>query len=109
MILLKLKAIRNPELESTLKFLNYRQSMSLLFYLEHYLRNNIEIELSTRAALYLIKTYEKEIVQQVETMRPLLNSIAIHLKHQFKEQKNTIGVNIAALKILSKDVSSKAD
>ena len=40
-------------------------------------------------------------------MRPILHSIAIHLKHQFKEQRNTIGVNIAALSIMSKDVSSR--
>lgn len=109
MVLLKLKAIRNPELESTLKFLNFKQSMSLLFYLEHYLRNDIEVELSARAALYLIKTYEKGVIQQVESLRPLLHSISVHLRHRFKEQRNTVGVNIAALKILSKDVSSKAD
>ena len=39
LVMLKLKAIRNADLESTLRFLNYKQSMSLLFYLEHYLRN----------------------------------------------------------------------
>jgi hypothetical protein len=40
-VLLKLKAIRAAELESTLKFLNYQQCVQLLFYIEHYLRNNI--------------------------------------------------------------------
>lgn len=73
------------------------------------MRNDIEVELSARAALYLIKTYEKGVIQQVESLRPLLHSISVHLRHRFKEQRNTVGVNIAALKILSKDVSSKAD
>ena len=38
-VLIRLKAIRSSDLESTLKFLNYKYSCSLLFYVEHYLRN----------------------------------------------------------------------
>lgn len=38
-VLIRLKAIRSADLESTLKFLNYKHSMSLLFYVENYLRN----------------------------------------------------------------------
>ena len=56
-VLIRMKAIRSSDLESTLKFLNYKHSCSLLFYTEHFLRNNIEIELATRVCLYLIKTY----------------------------------------------------
>lgn len=39
-VMLKLKSIRNADLESTLRFLNYKQCLSLLFYLEHYIRKN---------------------------------------------------------------------
>jgi hypothetical protein len=56
-VLLKLKAIRSSDLENTLRFLNYKHAFSLLYYLEHYLRNSQEIELSTRACLFLIKGY----------------------------------------------------
>lgn len=38
-VLLKLKEIRASDIESTLRFLNYTHSCSLLFYVEHYLRN----------------------------------------------------------------------
>lgn len=38
-VLLKLKQIRSADLESTLRFLNYTHSSSLIFYCEHYLRN----------------------------------------------------------------------
>lgn len=58
-VLLKLKAIRNSDLESTLRFLNYKQSCSLLFYLEHFIRRNMEIELAMRTALFIIKGYQK--------------------------------------------------
>lgn len=53
-VLLKLKSIRNSDLENTLRFLNYKQSTSLLFYVEHYLRTNQMIELAMRSALYII-------------------------------------------------------
>lgn len=56
-VLVRLKAIRSSDLESTLKFLNFKHSSSLLFYVEHYLRNNTETELAARTALYLLKTY----------------------------------------------------
>ena len=38
-VLMHLKAIRNSEIENTLRFLNFKQSISLLYYLEHYVRN----------------------------------------------------------------------
>lgn len=38
-VLLRMKKIRSSDLESTLKFLNYKHCLSLLFYVEHYLRN----------------------------------------------------------------------
>lgn len=38
-VLVHLKAIRSSEIENTLRFLNYKQSTQLLFYLEHFVRN----------------------------------------------------------------------
>ena len=38
-------------------------------------------------------------------MRPTLLSIGIHLKHQFKRQRETIGVNLAALQLLQKQIA----
>lgn len=104
-VLIRLKNIRNSDLESTFRFLNYKHSCSLLFYVEHYLRNNIEIELAARTALYMIKTYEVQFTQQIDQVRPLLLSIAIHLKSRFTTDKDTIGVNIAALSIIGKQIA----
>jgi hypothetical protein len=60
-ILLHLKKIRSAELENSLMFLNQKQCFSLLFYLEYYLRNGIEIEISTRAIIYIIKNYQVQL------------------------------------------------
>ena len=42
-------------------------------------------------------------------MRPLLESIAIHLKYRFKNERDTIGVNLAALSILQKTIAEIAN
>ena len=42
-------------------------------------------------------------------MRPLLQSIAIHLKFHFRNERETIGVNLAALSILQKQIAEIAN
>lgn len=53
----------------------------------------------------MIKTYEVQFTQQIDQVRPLLLSIAIHLKSRFTTDKDTIGVNIAALSIIGKQIA----
>jgi hypothetical protein len=57
-VLLHLKAIRNSDIENTLRFLNFKQSMNLLYYLEHYVRNNIDLEIASRCVFYILETYQ---------------------------------------------------
>lgn len=89
-ILLKLKQIRAADLDSTLRFLNYTHSCQLMFYCEHYLRNNTEIELACRVALHLLKSYQTQMQQHTE-MHSILQSMHIHMKHYFKESRDVIG------------------
>jgi len=46
-----------------------------------------------------------QITQQVDQMRPLLQSLAMHLKYRFKNERETIGVNLAAVSILQKTIA----
>lgn len=95
-VLLKLKQIRSADLDSTLRFLNYTHSCSLVFYCEHYLRNNIEIELACKVVQNVLKSYQAQMQQQTE-MHALLKSMHIHMKHYFRESKDVIGKNLCAL------------
>ena len=52
-----LKDIKSAELESALRFLNFRYSIRLLFYLEHAIRKNVELELASRSAIYIVKRF----------------------------------------------------
>ena len=49
--------IKSSELESALKFLHFRYSIKLLYYLEHFIRRNIEVELSSRATIFICKRF----------------------------------------------------
>ena len=103
-ILLVLKRIRSPELENTLRFLNQKQCFALLFYLEHYLRNSIDIELASRATMYIMKTHQVQLKLSQE-MLPILKSVSLHMNHHFKGLRDEIGINISALKIVQKELN----
>jgi hypothetical protein len=105
-MLLHLKKIRSAELENSLMFLNQKQCFSLLFYLEYYLRNGIEIEISSRAIIYIIKNYQVQLNQSSQTILQILKSIALHMKLHFKNFRDDIGENVCALKIVSKEIKS---
>lgn len=101
-VLMHLKAIRNAELENALRFLNYKQSVKLLYYLEHLIRNNLEMELAARAVQFILETYQPQIQMSID-MEPLLKSISVHMRYHYKEKKDMIGMNVSALKLLEKE------
>ena len=104
-MLMHLKRIRSAELENTLRFLNQRQCFQLLFYLEHNLRNKIEIELSSRAAIFIVKTYQVQLKQANQSLLSLLKSISLHMRHHFKALRDEVGTNICGLKLVQKEVN----
>ena len=56
-ILFKLTSIKPlSELENALNNVPYSYVQKLLFYLEYFLRNRIEVELSVRSFLFLLKS-----------------------------------------------------
>jgi hypothetical protein len=100
-IQLHLKNIRSAELENTLRFLNQKQSFSLLFYLEHLLRNQVDIEVVQRAVIFVVKTYQVQLVMDKQ-MLGLLKSISLHMRSHFRTLKDQVGVNMCGLKVIHK-------
>ena len=79
--------------------------MNLLYYLENFIRNNIDLEISSRCVLYILETYQPQIQMSLD-MEPVLKSIAVHMRFHFKDRRDIIGINQAALKLIEKDVTS---
>jgi len=39
-------------------------------------------------------------------LEPVLKSIAVHMRYHFKDRRDVIGINQAALKLIEKEVTS---
>ena len=62
-----------------------------------------------RAALYIIKSYQKQLIFDAASVNPLLKSIWIHMRSHFKDEKDTIGMNVAALERISKTILERSE
>lgn len=74
-ILFKLKRITPlSELENSLNNLPYSYVQKLLFYIEYFIRNRVEVELFVRCFLFLLRLYESQFSNDKTIMR-ILESI----------------------------------
>jgi len=112
-VMLQLKAIRSSDLENSLRFLNQPLSFALLFYVEHLLRNGIEVELSARVALFIIQRFRTQIEHQQDAegdghkMHDILLSVHLSLKSHFSVLGETIGTNIQGIKLISNQLKQR--
>lgn len=60
-VLHHLKTIRRSELESSLKFLNFTVIKKMMFYIEFYIRNQVEVELITKVLIFFIRGYQVQL------------------------------------------------
>ena len=66
--------------------------MQLFYYLENFIRNNIDLEIASRCVLFILETYQTQI-QMTLDMEPVLKSIAVHMRYHFKDRRDMIGIN----------------
>ena len=98
-VLHHLKTIRRSELESSLKFLNFTVIKKMMYYIEYFIRNSIEIELITKVLIFFIQGYQVQIYG-CEELKLLMTSIYYHLSKGLRNFKEKIGINQSAIKLL---------
>ena len=112
-VMLQLKAIRSSDLENSLRYLNQPMSFSLLFYVEHLLRNGIEVDQSARVSLFIIQRFRSQIEHQQDSegdghkMHDILLSVHLSLKAHFSALGETIGTNIQGIKLISSQMKQR--
>ncbi|SAL94956.1 hypothetical protein [Absidia glauca] len=97
-----IQKIKANDLEESLLVLPFSKVMSLLAYIEMWAKKNWNIILVSRVLFILTKTHHNQIVSN-RIMRPMLDSIRIHLRMQLQRQKDVMGYNRAALSYLQRD------
>ena len=98
-MLWKIKMIRPSEIESTMNNIPYSYFQSFLFYLEYYIRNNIEVELITRIVVFFGFLYQKQMSND-KTILKYLISIKEHLKGRMMMNYELLNFNVKSIDLI---------
>jgi len=96
-----LRSVKSAELEQSLLVLPLHYMERLIFYLILLLRNGQGVELCSRAAIFLVKTHQNQLVGHHKMAIPL-RELRRLLKLRLSEARDAIGYNMAAIRIISK-------
>lgn len=82
-------------------------TVPLLFtFLNIFALRSMNIPLTCRILFFILKTHHRQIVAS-KTMRAMLDSIRTNLRQTLKKQKDEMGYNIAALKVMGMQIQEK--
>lgn len=73
-VLRQIMMIKTTELENSLKFLHLPYIEKLLYYINFYVENNINIELATRILFFILQNHENFITNSQKMVRLLVNT-----------------------------------
>jgi len=99
-----LRSVKSAELEQSLLVLPLNYMERLMYYLIVLLRNGQGVELCSRAAVFLVKTHQNQLIGHQRMSIPL-HELRRLVKLRLAETRDTIGYNLAAIKIISRVAS----
>ena len=100
-ILEEIKKIPYFDLESVLNNISYSYFQKLVYYFEHYIRKNIEIELIGRCIIFFCTIYESQISND-KVILNYLRSIYMRLQGRFKLKYSLIKFNQKSIELIIK-------
>jgi len=101
-----LQKIQAAALQDALLVLSFSMVPSLFIFLNIFATRSMNIPLTCRILFFMLRTHHRQIVAS-KTMRPMLDAIRTNLRQSLSRQKNEIGFNLAALRIISAKVKVK--
>jgi U3 small nucleolar RNA-associated protein 12 len=100
-ILWVLRSVKSAELEQSLLVLPLNHMERLMYYLIVLLRNGQGVELCSRAAIFLVKSHQHQLVGHQKMSVPL-RELRRLLKVRLTEARDTVGYNLAAIRMVTK-------
>ena len=100
-ILEEIKKIPYFDLENVLNNISYAYFQKLVYYFEHYIRKNIEIELIGRCIIFFCTLYESQISNDKVILNNL-RSIYLRLQGRFKLKYSLIKFNQKSIELIIK-------
>ncbi|KAH7170747.1 WD40-repeat-containing domain protein [Dactylonectria macrodidyma] len=102
-----LQKIKASALHDALLVLPFASIPMLFTFLNIFAMRSMNIPLTCRILFFMLKTHHKQIVAS-RTMKVMLDGIRVNLRGALKRQKDEMGVNIAALKVVGMQIRDKS-
>lgn len=102
-----LQRIKASALHDALLVLPFASVPILFTFLNIFASRSMNIPLTCRILLFMIKTHHKQIVAS-RTMKAMMDGIRTNLRATLKRQKDEMGLNIAALKIIGMQLRDRS-
>ncbi|KAK6071195.1 WD domain-containing protein [Seiridium cupressi] len=102
-----LQRIKASALHDALLVLPFATVPMLFTFLNLFAMRSMNIPLTCRILFFMLKTHHHQIVAS-RTMRSMLDGIRTNLRKALKRQKDEMGYNIAALKVVGMQIQDKS-
>ena len=101
-----LQRIKASALHDALLVLRFATVPLLLTFLNIFAMRSMNVPLTCRILFFTLKTHHKQMVAS-RTMKPMLDRIRMNLRATLQKQKDEMGVNIAALKVVGAQIRDR--
>jgi U3 small nucleolar RNA-associated protein 12 len=105
-VLTVLQRVKAAALQDALLVLPFATVPSLFTFLNIFATRMMNIPLTCRILFFMLKTHHRQIVAS-KTMKSMLDGIRTNLRQALKRQKDEMGFNLAALRVISAQVKEK--
>jgi len=102
-----LQKIKASALHDALLVLPFATVPMLFTFLNLFALRSMNIPLTCRILFFMLKTHHKQIVSS-KTMRAMLDGLRTNLRQALRRQKDEMGYNIAALKVVGMQLQDKS-
>jgi U3 small nucleolar RNA-associated protein 12 len=98
-VLNTLQRIKASALHDALLVLPFAAVPALFTFLDLFAAREMNVPLTCRILFFMLKTHHRQVVAS-RTMRAMLEAIRAHLRRALRRQKDEMGYNIAALRVV---------
>ncbi|KAK0656153.1 WD40-repeat-containing domain protein [Cercophora newfieldiana] len=102
-----LQKIKAAALHDALLVLPFASVPMLFTFLNIFAKRSMNMPLTCRILFFMLKTHHKQIVAS-KTMRTMLDGIRTNLREALRRQKDEMGYNIAALKVVGMQMAESS-
>jgi len=103
-----IRKINSAELQQALLLLPLSSVMTTVKHIKEWLENNMDIELSCRCLFFLLRVHYHQIAAGHHSLVVQLQALASNARQRLRQQKELVGVNLAAMNFLRYQIEEES-